>query len=95
MARLIDRLKRRALGYQDPRAEGQRRALKGLREGDNRELLLGLVLSGLAYLQRTAPRKQLIYRKEVPEGSALVIHHKTHGAPKLEIIKPEDTQTVP
>ena len=90
MARLTDRLKRRALGYRDPRAEGQRRALKGLREGDNRELLLGLALAGLAYLQRTAPRKQLVYRKEVPEGSALVIHHTKRGAPKLQIVKPED-----
>lgn len=94
MARLTDRLKRRVLGYQVPRAEGRRRALKGLREGDNRELLLGLALVGLAYLQRTAPRKQLIYRKEVPEGSALVVHHKRRGDPKLEIIKPEEVQTV-
>ena len=90
MARLTDRLKRQALGSQDPRAEGQRRTLKGLREGDNRELFLGLALSALAYLQRTAPRKQLIYRKEVPEGSALVIHHKRRGAPKIEVVKPED-----
>jgi hypothetical protein len=90
MAKLTNRLMKRALGSQDPRAEGQRRALAGLRTGDNRELLLGLTLTALAYLQRTAPRRQLLYRREVPEGSALVIHHKKRGAPELDIIKPED-----
>ncbi|MGD2044544.1 MAG: hypothetical protein PVJ28_12945 [Acidimicrobiia bacterium] len=90
MAKLTDRLMKQALGSQDPKAEGQRRALRGLREGDNRELFLGLTLAALAYLRNTAPRKRLIYRKEVPEGSALVIHHKRHGDPKLEIVKPED-----
>lgn len=78
----------RALGYQDPRSEGLRRSLRGLREGDGRELTVGLTLAAIAYLQRTAPRKQLLYRKTVPEGSALVIHHKKRGTPKLEIRRP-------
>lgn len=60
-----------------------------MREGDHRELSIGLVLAALAYIQRTAPRKQLLYRKTVPTGSAIVIHHKKRGAPKLEIRKPK------
>jgi hypothetical protein len=84
MAAMKDKL----LGGSDAREAGYERTLKGLREGDRRELYLGLALSALAYLQRTKPRKELIYRKEVPEGSALVIHHKKSGNPRLQIIKP-------
>ena len=83
--KLIDR----ALGYRDPREEGIRRALGGLRRSDRRDLFVGLALTALAYLRRTGPRRQLIYRKKVPKGSALVIHHKKRGAPKLEIVKPK------
>ena len=75
--------------FGDPRREGIRRSLKGAREGDYRELSLGLALAALAYLRTTAPRKQLLYRKRVPAGSAIVVHHKKRGAPKLEIIKPK------
>lgn len=87
MARLTNRLMDRFLG--DPRSEGYRRSLRGLREGDRRELGIGLALAALAYLQSTTPRKELIYRKAVPKGSALVIHHKKRGKPRLEIIKPK------
>ena len=88
MARLTKKLLDRALGYRDPRDEGIRRTLTGLRVGDQRELYIGLALTALAYLRRTEPKRQLLYRRTVPEGSALVIHHKKSGAPKLEIIKP-------
>lgn len=83
MARLTKRLRKR--NAKDPKREGLRRSLKGLSEGDNRELYLGLALTALGYLRSTKPRKNLIYRKTVSEGSALVIHHKRSGAPKLEI----------
>lgn len=85
MTRLKKRLMDRVGG--DPRREGYRRSLKGLREGDYRELSIGLALAALAYMRRTAPRKRLLYRKTVPTGSAIVIHHKKRGAPKLEIRK--------
>lgn len=88
MARLTKKLLDRALGYRDPREEGIRRTLTGLRVGDQRELYIGLALTALAYLRRTEPKRQLLYRRTVPEGSALVIHHKKSGAAKLEIIKP-------
>ena len=50
---------------------------------------LTLALAALAYLRTTAPRKQLLYRKRVPTGSAIVVHHKKRGNPKLEIVKPK------
>ena len=87
--KLIDR----ALGYRDPREEGIRRALGGLRRSDRRDLYMGLALTALAYLRRTAPRRQLIYRRTVPKGSALVIHHKKSGTPRLEIVKPKKRRT--
>jgi hypothetical protein len=40
-------------------------------------------------LQRTKPRKRLIHKQTVPEGTAIVIHHKKSGNPRLEIIKPK------
>jgi hypothetical protein len=85
MARLTKRLIKWYVG--DPKREGYRRSLRGLREGDSRELTLGLALVALAYLRASGPRKRLLYRKTVPTGSALVIHHKRHGDPKLEIRK--------
>lgn len=86
MARLTKRLTTRS--NDDPKRDGLRRSLRGLREGDYRELSLGLALTALAYLRSTKPRKELIYRKTVSEGSALVIHHKRSGTPRLEIRRP-------
>jgi hypothetical protein len=87
MGRLTNRLKNQ-MG-DDPKRDGLRRSLRGLREGNDRELYLGLALTVLSYLRSTKPRKELIYRKTVSEGSALVIHHKRTGTPRLEIIKPK------
>lgn len=78
----------RALGYRDPREEGIRRTLTGLRVGDRRELYLGLALTAFAYLRRTQPSRTLVFRREIPEGSALVIHHKRSGDPKIEVKRP-------
>lgn len=88
MARLTKRLTNRLWGIQGIRNEGYRRSLKGLRESDYRELSLGLALYAISYLRTTAPKKELIYRKTVAEGSALVIHHAKRGTPRLEIRKP-------
>lgn len=81
-------LKDKVLGGSDAREAGYQRTLRGLREGDKREFYMGIALSALAYLQRTKPKKELLYRKSVPEGSALVIHHAKSGDPRLQIIKP-------
>lgn len=63
--------------------------MQGLREGDQRQLYIGLSLLALSYLRRTQPRRELLYRRAVPEGTALVIHNKGSGDPRLEIVKPK------
>lgn len=85
MRRLFERL----VGGPNLGAIGFQRALRGLRQGDQRELYYGLSLWAIAYLRRTATRKTLIYRKSVPEGSSIVIHHKRIGDPKIEVVKPD------
>jgi hypothetical protein len=89
MARLSNRLIRMAVGSPNPGPEGRLRVFQGLRQRDDRQLMIGLSLMALSYLQKTKPRKQLLYRKAVPEGTALVIHHRSSGEPRLEIVKPK------
>ena len=88
MANRTKKLIERAFGARDPRQEGFRRTLTGLREGNRTELYTGLALTAFAYLRRTRPQRELLFRKSLPEGSALVIHHKKRGAPRIEVIKP-------
>lgn len=78
----------RLFGIRDPAGDGVVRTLRGLRSGDQRELYIGLALAAFAYLQRTAPSKRLIYRKRVPEGSAIVVYNRRRGDPKIEVVKP-------
>ena len=88
MGFITERLQRAVLGDSGARVAGQVRTLRGLREGDSTELLIGLALSALAWLKKTEPKKELIYRKKVPVGSAIVVHHKRLGAPAIEVVKP-------
>lgn len=92
MARLTDRIIRMAFGVSNPGPEGRTRVFQGLRERNDRELMIGLSLMAFSYLRRTKPRRQLIYRREVSEGAALVIHHRSTGDPKLEIVKPKKSR---
>lgn len=89
MARLSDKLIRLAFGTAKPGPVGRIRVMQGLREGDERQLYIGLSLLALSYLRRTQPRKKLLYSRSVPEGTALVIHNKGSGDPRLEIVKPK------
>lgn len=89
MASYKKKFMRRMWGGSDAMEVGFDRTLRGLREGNSTDLYFGLALSALAYLQRTKPRKKLIYRQSVPAGAAIVIHHKKSGNPRLEIIKPK------
>jgi len=89
MARIIDRIIRLAWGTANPGAAGRMKFAQGIRRGDTRDMYLGLALLSLSYLRRTQQRRELLYRREVPEGSALVIHHKDESAPRLEIVKPK------
>jgi hypothetical protein len=86
MKRLIDWL----VGSESWGTVGIGRSLRGLRTGDQRDLYLGLGLAALSFLRRTAPRKQLLYRRAVPEGSAIVIYNRRRGAPRIEVIKSRD-----
>lgn len=88
MGFIKQRLERAVFGDSDIRVAGQLRTLRGLREGNRREVLMGLSLAALSYLRKTRPKRELIYRKNVTPGSALVIHHKRRGTPRLEIVKP-------
>ncbi len=86
---MMKRLFERLIGGPNIGTIGLRRTLRGLREGNQRELYVGLSLWALAFLRRTAPRKQLLYRKSVPKGSAIVIHRKRFGDPKIKVIRPD------
>lgn len=90
----MDRLLRTFFGITNIRAEGYGRALRGLRQNDRRELMLGLALTGLAIIRSSGKDKELLFRKEVPTGSAIVIHHKRRGDPRIEVIKPDRAQTL-
>lgn len=89
MAKYTKKFMRRVWGGTDAKEIGFDRTLRGLRDGDSTDLYFGLALSALSYLQRTKPRKRLIHKQTVPEGTAIVIHHKKSGNPRLEIIKPK------
>jgi hypothetical protein len=85
MKRLVDWL----VGSQSWGRVGLSRTLRGLRTGDQRDLYMGLGLAALAFLRRTAPRKRLLYRRTVHEGSAIVVYNRPRGAPMIEVIKPK------
>jgi len=56
--------------------------------------MLGLAITAFAILREGRGEKELLFRKEIPTGSAIVIHHKRRGDPKIEVIKPEKAQTL-
>ena len=93
MASNTDRLARMIWGSSDARQAGFDQTLKGLREGRRNDLIIGLIISALAYLQRTQPKKKRIYKQEVSEGSALVIHNTKSGEQRLESIKPKTSRS--
>lgn len=78
----------RLIGIRDIRAASLDRTLRGLRTGDQRQLFSGLGLAALLYLRNSRPRRRLVFRKKLPEGSTLVIHHKRKGDPKIEVVRP-------
>ena len=90
----MDQLLRTLFGTASMRSQGYGRTLRGLRQNDRRELMLGLALTTLAVVRESRGRKELLFRKKVPAGSAIVIHHKRRGDPKIEVIKPDRAQTL-
>jgi hypothetical protein len=84
----MNRIFRTLLGSTDLKTAGYGRVWRGLRRGDRRDLYLGVTLALVSLLRQKSNDKQLIFRKKLPEGSALVIHHKKKGDPKIEVIRP-------
>lgn len=83
----MTRLLKLILGSRNLGASGLARSLRGLRSGDQQQLYLGLALATLAYLEKTRPRKRLLYRRTLSPGSALVIHNRRSGDPKIQVVK--------
>lgn len=76
------------LDSSDLKTAGYARVWRGLRVGDRRDLYLGVTLALISVLRQDSGGKELIYRKKLPEGTALVIHHRRKGDPKIKVIKP-------
>jgi hypothetical protein len=84
----MNRVFRTLLGGSDLKTAGYERVWRGLRVGDRRDLYLGVTLALISVFRQSSGGKELIYRKKLPEGTALVIHHKKKGDPKIEVIRP-------
>jgi hypothetical protein len=64
---------------------GWARVLRGIREGNQTVLLTGLGLVAFQSLRGSRGKRELIYRKKLPVGSAVVIRHNRPGDPKVEV----------
>lgn len=61
---------------------GATRALRGLRTGDQRTLFIGAAMAAFGWYRRSkAPKRELLRRIEVPEGTSLVIRSGSDQAP--------------
>lgn len=84
-------LLRRFVG-DDIRAAGAVRVWRGIRRGDRNEMYMGAALAAYSwYRSRNGGGRELIYRKKLPEGTALMIHNRKRGAPRIEVVKPSRT----
>lgn len=69
-----------------PVAAGTAAALRGLRTGDQRTLLGGAALLAYGWWRSQEGGRELIYRREVPVGSTVVVRHGRKGdLPEIEI----------
>lgn len=72
------------------KALGWARTLRGLREGNQAVLLTGLGLIALQMLRNSKGKRQLVYRKTLPVGSAIVVRHAKPGTPWLRLVEKPD-----
>lgn len=71
-----------------PVAAGVAGFLRGLRTGDQRALLGGAAMAAFGWWRTQQPSRELIYRREVPLGSTVVVRHGRKGElPEIEIHK--------
>ena len=83
MTGLLFKVVARFLG--EPGPSGRARVLAGLRTRDRRELATGLALLGLAYLRSSnRPKKELVYRRVLDEGDALLIRNADPDARRID-----------
>ena len=55
-------------------------------------LYAGAALMAYGWLRKTAgPKKELLYKKEVPVGTSVVVRYRKGAQPRLEIHQPEVT----
>ena len=68
---------------------GLTRLWNGLRTGDQRSVLFGAGLFAFSWLRlNREPKKTLLYRKTLPEGSSFVIRTGKPGdLPEIEVLK--------
>lgn len=64
---------------------GMVRVLRGLREGSQSALLTGLALIALQKMRDSRGKRELVYRKSLPVGSAVVIRHQHPDQVKVEV----------
>lgn len=64
---------------------GMVRVLRGLREGSQGMLLTGLALVALQKIRDARGKRELVYRKQLPVGSAVVIRHQRPDEMKVEV----------
>ena len=64
---------------------GMVRVLRGLREGSQGALLTGLALIALQKMRDARGKRELVYRKKLSVGSAVVIRHQRPDEMKVQI----------
>jgi hypothetical protein len=90
VVRSFSKLITRAVG-RNPVKSGVSTALRGLRTGDQRVLLGGAALAAFGWLRSRKPERELVYRREIPEGSSVVVRYGKKGAlPKIDVRRRDD-----
>ena len=69
----------------NPLTEGVTRSLRGLRTGDSRSLYTGVLLLAYGMWKRQRDRKELIYRKTMAPGDAMLIRAGRKGDKRLVV----------
>lgn len=64
---------------------GMLRVVRGLRQGNQAAVLTGLALILFQKMRDDRGKRELVYRKVVPVGSAIVIRHQRPGEEKVGI----------
>ena len=67
----------------NPVTEGVTRSLRGLRTGDSRSLYTGVLLLAYGMWKRQRDRKELIYRKTMTPGDAVLIRAGRKGDKRI------------